>query len=62
MRRLRCIRCTNQVTVHEAPVEHIDPARFVCGQCYSPVEAPQLQLHERVEHRAYDPAIAEIPF
>jgi len=33
MRSLTCTRCDETVEVHEFPVEYLDPARYVCGDC-----------------------------
>lgn len=62
MRLLACQQCGRHVSVHELPVEFIDPARFVCGPCMTPDEG-QLELEEPAEEtRGYDPAIADIGF
>ena len=59
VRRLTCQKCGDRITVHEIPVEHIDPRLYVCGQCVR--EVPQLQLEQREETLSYNPAISEIP-
>lgn len=64
MRRLWCTSCGENVRVYEEPVEFLDPATYVCGECMRPVEVDrQIEFTpDREETRSYDPAIAAIPF
>ena len=68
-RLLKCTHCGDLVRVYEAPVRHIDPARYVCGDCLEPTQDPvdgQLELDDgtgiREHHVRYNPTMSEIPY
>lgn len=60
-RPLVCTTCRQTVLVTEIPDNWIDPARYVCGQCLTPVPQPELQPQPH-ETPAYNPAQSQIPF
>ena len=62
-RVLACIRCGIPVTVHEIPVQFIDPELFVCGECLEPTRELTLLDTERPdETRRYDKFTREAAF
>jgi len=63
MRTLVCVQCLHPVEVDEAPVEFIDPRRFLCKLCRSRPQTSLLDDGARApERHPYDPDLALIPF
>jgi hypothetical protein len=59
-RKLDCTHCRARITVHEIPVQFLDPQRYVCGWCLTD-KTPTL-TEPLVEVKRYDPTTAEVPY
>jgi hypothetical protein len=71
VRLLICQACDEEIEVYEEPVQFLEPATYICGQCREaghsqlalvPDDDPEPGIGRRSEERAYDPKQAGIPY